>query len=279
MRQRPISNLLCAALLPLGLAACGRPAPPPAPPAPSAAAAPVALPRAALDRAELIEALDAAASDYAAGRANAGADLSGRRFAIRQAFGCAGPMEPSPGVGGWRWGDRHQTIEIALTPADWRGAPQFAQAGAAWEEVEGFWLPRPWLRDEGCPAARAATPAPAATDATPEANADPLAPPVLSGVQTAGLAAVFAHGGSRAARRDGKPFTFTLRGDDTGLSAPASGYRLVLEGRLAAFPDGGPIRCHANGPDQRPVCIAAAEVDRVAFEDSEGKLLREWRPS
>ena len=52
----------------------------------------------------------------------------------------------------------------------------------------------------------------------------------------------------------------------------------MLEGRLGAFPDGRTIRCHAEGPDQRPVCVAAVQLDRVAFEDgASGATLSEWR--
>jgi hypothetical protein len=87
---------------------------------------------------------------------------------------------------------------------------------------------------------------------------------------------MFAKDSSRVSRRDGKPFTATLRGDDA-LAAPVDGYRLVIEGRFAAFSDGRTIRCTASSPDQAPVCIAAAEVDRVAFEDPDGKVLKEWR--
>ena len=57
------------------------------------------------------------------------------------------------------------------------------------------------------------------------------------------------------------------------------GYRVVLEGRFASFPDGRAIRCRAASIDQRPVCIAAVQLDRVAFEDgSSGTVLSEWRP-
>ena len=75
-------------------------------------------------------------------------------------------------------------------------------------------------------------------------------------------------------------FTFTLRPENDGaLAAPAHGFRLVIEGRLTVFPDGRAVRCQATSVDVRPVCIVAGEVDRVAFEDADGKLLREWRPA
>ena len=60
--------------------------------------------------------------------------------------------------------------------------------------------------------------------------------------------------------------------------APTGGYRLILEGRMSAFADGRAIRCRASSPDQRPVCIGAVQLDRVAFEDAGGAVLSEWRP-
>lgn len=65
---------------------------------------------------------------------------------------------------------------------------------------------------------------------------------------------------------------------DEPLEAPTGGYRVVLEGRLASFPDGRAIRCRASSPDQRPVCIAAIRLDRVAFTNADASvLLSEWR--
>lgn len=248
----------------LALAACDRkPAqvPEPAPVAPVAAPAPPQPPP-VLDRTELLRVLENAASAYAAGSLPDAEDLTGRRFIVRQAFGCRGPEDPQrePGLASSSWSEPRDTIEITLKPADWTQAP--VAASGQWEAVEGFWINRPWLRTDGCPARAGAT-----TLADAPASATP---------QTAGLAAVFEHGGSRVLRREGKAFRHTLRGE-APLTAPSGGYRLVLEGRFTAFPGGGAIRCHADAPDQRPVCIAAAEIDRVAFEDAGGAVLSEWR--
>ena len=85
--------------------------------------------------------------------------------------------------------------------------------------------------------------------------------------------------GSRFGRRNGRAYAFTLRGEDkTPPEPPAKGYRLVLEGRFTAFPDGRSIHCRAETPDQRPLCVAAAQLDRVAFEDGDtGAVISEWR--
>lgn len=237
---------------------------PPAAPTSAPAAPPV------LDRAGLLQAIDSAASDYAAAQPSAGASLAGRRFLVRQAFGCEGPRaplakeEPGDGLAGWSWDATHKTISLGLTPGDWMGSPLMADGPETWEAAEGVWLTRPWLRVDGCPATRG----------------DPLAsaPPTPS-LQTAGLAAVFERGGSRLERRNGRGYAFVLRGEDKSqLAAPTQGFRVVLEGRLIAFGDGRAIRCRSSASDQRPVCIAAAQVDRVAFEDAAGSVLTEWRP-
>lgn len=268
------------------LAACQREHP--TPPAPTVAkseatVAPLAPP--AVDRAELLKALDLAASASAAGKSvTEGDDVVNRRFVIRVAFGCNGPMSAEePGRAGWKWGPDRRSIDFTLTPADWSEDPFFSGADSRWEAAEGFWIVRPWMRDSGCPA----DPGSVAVDvAEPDVAPQPVSPapepvaPMLDVERPVmGLAAVFEAGGSRLGRRDGKPFAFTLRDDEgASLPFPTHGYRLVIEGRLAAFPDGRAIRCHVRAYDVRPLCIAAAAFDRVAFEDAEGKLLREWRP-
>jgi hypothetical protein len=261
----------------LALAGCERqpekpPQPPPPPPSPPVAeTAPTRLPTLpppALGRSDVLLALDAASSAYAAGRpAQEAENLTGRRFSIRQAFGCPGSPSSGEGEGQarWKWNAKKTAIELSLRPADWTEAPIMG-GGEHWEAVEGFWLVRPWLRDEGCPAVAASA-----------EGAEDAAPPAPS-PQTAGLAVVFEQGGSRVGRRDGKAFSFTIRGEPAPKPS-AAGYRLVLEGRFTAFPDGRAIRCRADSPDRRPLCVVAAEVDRVAFEDADGKVLSEWRPA
>jgi len=267
------------------------PAPPPTPSIIQTAEAPPPTPPSALDRAGLLQALDLAASSYASGRPTADDDFAGRRFVLRQAFGCQGPAPAAtPGLAQWAWGRDHRSIEITLTPLDWSRAAIFSVADSRWEAVEGFWIARPWMRDPGCaapPAVGALAPPSQTADSAPGAGAAPSATkfeatpqPATAAGQVAGIASVFEEGGSRVGRRDGKPFTFTLRPETAAtLAAPSRGFRLVIEGRLTVFPTGRAIRCQATSLDTRPVCIVAGEVDRVAFEDADGKLLREWRPA
>ena len=131
--------------------------------------------------------------------------------------------------------------------------------------MEGFWVDRPWMTADGCPSIRA----------------DPLASgPGTSAPPTVGLAAVFETGGSRLGRRNGRAYTHTIRqAGDAPLIGLDAGYRVRLQGRVAAFPDGRAIRCRAANPDQRPVCVAAVQLDRVAFETPTGETLSEWRPA
>lgn len=276
-RTRPAICALTLGAAALLLTSCDRPKEPvavePEPPAaritPSSTA-PAALP--ALSRADLLQAVTGAASAYAAGDPAVRSDsLVGRTFAIRSPFACSGPALAVPGepaaegLASAVWGPDRETIRLSLTPGDWTESSLIVGAGATspWEAVEGFWAPRPWLASETCSAV----------------TRDPLQSGVLApSPQTVGLAAVFDADGSRTTRRNGRAYAFTQRAEgDTPLAAPAGGYRLLLEGRMTSFPGGHAIRCQAAGPDQRPVCVAAIQLDRVAFEDASGTVLSEWR--
>jgi hypothetical protein len=57
----------------------------------------------------------------------------------------------------------------------------------------------------------------------------------------------------------------------------AGGYRLALEGRFAAFPDGRAVRCWSESPDHHPICAFAVTLTRVAFERADRELIAEWR--
>lgn len=237
---------------------------------PAAPAVPVPPP--ALTRADLIAAAGEAASAYAEGRTPADADpLVGRRVALRIAFGCSGPVLPDgpkaqrDGLAGWSWGPDRKTIALSMTPGDWMGSSLLPRIGAEdkWEAVEGVWLPRPWLASDACPLVAA----------EPLQTEPPVATP-----QTVGLAVVFESGSSRIGRRNGRAYETTIRAEgDAPPTPPKAGYRLVVQGHVASFPGGRAIACHATGPDQRPVCIVAIELDRVAFEEADGTSLNEWR--
>jgi hypothetical protein len=270
--RRPLVVLAASGLI---VTACEQPEPAgtpvDVPPAVETPAAPLPAPViTTLDRKALLDGLRRAASTYASGAPAEGTDpFVGKRFSVAVAFGCVGP-EPgtegmAEGLARWSWAPERRAVQLSMTPGDWTGSALIAGTGEdSWEAVEGFWITRPWMEEGGCPAPRA----------------DPLASgPVAPSPQTVGLAAVFEADGSRLERRNGRAYAFSVRpeGEAETVSAPDGGFRLRLQGRIGAFPDGRAIRCRAAGPDQRPVCIAAVRLDRVAFEDARGETLSEWR--
>jgi hypothetical protein len=263
-----------AAMLAIALAACGddpEPRPeqtqsePVATVAPARPAVPTREP--ALTRDDLLNAATLAASAYAAGQPSSVEDaLVGRTFSVRIPFGCDGSASPDseePGVAHWRRADDGKGIQLRMLPADWKAAAMITQAGAGdkWEAVEGFWIPRPWLASESCP----------------KIKGDPLQTGSIATRQTLGLAAVFEAGGSRVFRRAERAYQFTIRDKEAQAPSPQDGYRLLLEGRIEAFPSGRAVQCRASSPNERPVCVVASRLDRVAFETSEGAMLAEWR--
>lgn len=221
----------------------------------------------ALSRAEMILEARAIAAAYAAAeqRPLDGADpLVGRRFSLRIPFGCDGPASGSTSAQAYYEIDAEKhTLRLVARPVDWSGSP-FGQEDreAKFEAIEGFWIPRPWNYSESCPPKRETAPSAASTPAS---------------AQTLGIATFFEAGGSRVQRRTGRPYEHVQK-IEVGEPLPiGSSYRLVLEGKLTALPTGRVVRCWSESSDHRPVCLFAAGIDRVAFEDQDGKLLAEWK--
>jgi hypothetical protein len=240
------------------------------PPPPRQAAAPPAEPpptpaREALDRAELIAAAARAANAFARGEPapEENIALAGRRFVLVQPFGCGGPASSAEQIGafGWAYDAARGTLRARATPEIWTEAP-WAPAladGREVEAIEGFWIRRPWIREAGCPAVAA----------PPEA---PPTPPA----ETVGIARLFAPDSQRARRRNGAAYEVTAKAAPDEVPG-ADGLRLVIEGRLAADPARQPVSCWAAGPDQRPVCILVARIERVAITRADGTTtLAEW---
>lgn len=240
--------------------------PAPAPRPATTPPTPLAVTPPALGRADLLTAAAAAASEHAAGEAGEPADspLAGRAFRLRLPFGCEGPStSEEPPLAYWTYAEDRQSIRVVVRPENWTDS-DFARglAGAETiEAVEGFWITRPWLASEDCPA-RAADPVDGGRSApTPE---------------TVGLASVFEAGGSRVQRRRERPYETTLRVEEGEAVAP-QGFRLLLEGRLSGFADGRAFRCRSSGPHQRPICIARVQISTVAIEDpATGRILDTW---
>ena len=246
------------------------PAPPPAAaqnaaPAPlDIQTSPLPLPPPPLSRKDLIEAAARAASAYAAGEPAppTDADLVGRTFRVRIPFGCAGPLDPAAAKpAAWFTFDaKRRIIRLTAQPQVWTKASWIqALAGSAdFDAIEGFWLPRPWTDSEDCPP----------TAPAPEAAPAP---------QTLGLAMFFAPNSSRVLQRGSRPYEFTGKAPDGDAPVAPRGYRLTLAGRITGFDGSQPVRCRADAPSQRPVCLFAVAFDHVSFEDpATGETLAEW---
>lgn len=216
-----------------------------------------------LGRRDLVDAAAVAAEAYASGQPPSLSRLAGRRFMLRLPFGCFGPaLEGSSDTSQWRVDPEAGTLRIEVVPKTWTDLPWLgAGEGRPIEAVEGFWIERPWLRGEDCPAAPAArAPMPVVTEPR----------------ETIGLAEFHAAGDSRVGRREGRPYQSVLKLAPE-QPTPTRGLRLLLEGRVAALPDGTVARCTSPSIDQRPQCLLSVAFERVAFEDpATGQVLQDW---
>jgi hypothetical protein len=220
------------------------------------------LPAPAMDRGAFLAAVTQAASAHTAGTDDAGSqsELDGRRFAIRLRFGCGGPAtsgssEPLR----WSVSKDKASFEVRATPdLSLDSEPFEGSLGETIEAVEGFWLARPWLLSDACPAQRAGVQASMAT---------PLV----------GIAQYFTSEDSRVGQRSGRSYISVEKITSEG-KLPKSGLVLLLEGRLRTWPGGKVIRCWGAGSADPPQCVAAARLDRASFElPDDGTVLAEWR--
>lgn len=243
------------------------PTPPPAAaPAPPQAETIALAPDPPLQRDALIDAAAIAADAFAAGEAGTPANrqLVGRRFELRAVFGCAGPALPgSSAPMRWEYDADSGTLRVSarpltLTAADWL-VP--IVEGANVEAVEGFWIDRPWQRSASCPSYR--SPLETASLAVPR--------------QTLALVELFGPEAPRAGQREGRPYEAVAKMAPEQVAA-AQGFALVIEGRVAALPNGEPIWCSSESPDVRPICAVAASFERVRLENvATSEILADWR--
>ncbi len=244
------------------------------------------IPDPVLDRAALMGAVAEAASAFGAGADDREAQsaLDGRRFTINLRFGCGGPA-PASGAEPLLWRVRSDTsLEIRATPDLSLDSPALAgilpEAAEATdsetqtvEAVEGFWIARPWLLTDRCPAPNPRT---AALGVPPE--------------RSVGIAQYYTSEESRVERRGGRAYISTVAlqpdGGEAGNAAdaadqalPREGLFLSIEGRLRRWPDGKVIRCSATAVSARPACVISIKMDRVAFtRPASGDVIDEWRP-
>lgn len=213
-----------------------------------------------LDRAGFLAAAREAQARYAAGLEPDGRALAGRQVRVEAPFGCAGPAVDLETVrAGWRYEADRKTLKAVVRPTDllqWLVLP--AGAEPALERADAFWLPYPWLAAPVCPARR-------------EEAADTSA----AEAPTLGLLAFRLAGQSRTGATDA--YEITRRVEPDAAPRAGRGLRRVLEGRVAALPDGRVWSCSAPDPERPPVCLLAMELDRVAIVDpATGETLGEW---
>jgi hypothetical protein len=220
-----------------------------------------------LDRQGLIENERRVASAFAAdGKMPSGKDpLIGRRFSIAIPFGCNGVQDGSVySQFSTSFDVTKQTITLTATPNAWLTLPliQALPDVSNMESVEGFWIPRPWINAETCPAKM---------DYPVPVTPTPATAPTL------GLAQLFPSGGSRVVEHASNPYQFTRQVPKGDASLLSHTYRLVLEGIISGFADGQSLSCWAEALDHAPVCLFAVQLDRVSLEDAtSGEALANW---
>lgn len=240
-----------------------------------------------LDRAAVLLAVDQAASAAALGRDDQAeqAKLDGKRIEVRIRFGCpeaASDVRDAPFQVRFSEADRTLRLRAAPDMSKETAIAQGAAEAESVEQVEGFWIRRPWLLEAACPVSRPANAQArqAKKDANSTANddepRDEAVQTVSLGVPRIGLAQYFTKQDSRLNRRDGRPYETTkVLADDEQLSQV--GYNLVLAGRLKALPEGPVISCRPTSINQPPICIVFAQIDSVRIEQPDaGSVLAEW---
>lgn len=254
--------------------------------------APVQVPQPTplLDRAGLLDAIRAAAGAFAAGvdDRKVQKDLDGRRFAVRLAFACDGPVDEASTA------PLRMTVRAGGRSMEIRAMPDLDVAGAAPDEggsnnpaaiqsAEGFWFSYPWLLAEQCPAPRAVASrevagregASGTPPRTPEPDNRDARTVSVETERSAGIAQYFTSEDSRLLNRSGRGYSKVVPLAEGEV--PPRGLFLLLEGRLRTWPDGFVIRCRVARQATQPSCVAAATIDRVAVERMDDRsILAEW---
>lgn len=258
------------------------------PPVPNLPAIPDPAP--AMDRADLLAAVAKAASAAFAGADDLQAQrlLDGSPFELHIRFGCGGPDAAAFDAGlGWTFEGEERTLRVRARPTISDRDPvvvRVVQAvGDGTEAVEGFWIPRPWLISAACPPAlpgRSGQPAAEAEIAdesteteAQEASAAPVPVPAFPKV---GIAQFFTDAEPRGRRRKSRAYE-SVKTLAESERPSASGFDLVLSGRLRSLAGGRVIACVATGPDSPPDCIISADFDEVRIELPDTRdVLAQW---
>lgn len=251
-----------------------------------------------MDRAAILTAVAAAASDYAAGIDDRQAQLSldGKRFEFRIPFGCTSDtsildrnlkLALRPDGKAYEV-SAHMDVGLPEVMALFPGQPAQAEgtsgnettaneAIAATDQIEaaeGFWVTRPWMLSARCPIASAQMPTSedaAADRPVPQTSAAPASPP-----PTVGIVQYYGASDSRVGLRNGKPLT-KVETITALKAAPTEGAIIVLQGRLRHWPNGKVIQCGGEAQAEPPQCLVSATIDRLAFQRVDnGAIIAEW---
>ena len=226
-----------------------------------------------LSRRDILLAVAEAASSFGSGADGGSTEspaLAGRTFAFRLRY-CeqSGPnhqstLDANTGV---------LKVEVRRDIDRETAAVQQMVESAGVEDVEGFWVPRPWLLEAACP--RSAPPAeqepagqsgePAQTEEAPVDGAVPL--------PTVGIVEFHSGERARSARREQRPYRLTKTLGEGTQPGPID---LVLQGRLQRAPGGQVITCMGDAVTGPPTCIVSVRIDQVRMEAASGELLAEW---
>ena len=229
-----------------------------------------------MDRAAVLLAVARAGSAAALGQDDSRRqrDLDGKTFEIRLRFGCAPNAQEQESEGRFNvsFDEKNRTLRLRASPdLGIEDQPIAGLGSETVEAVEGFWIERPWLLTDGCPAA----PQPQ-SESGPKPEPQETATPARPASPRIGVAQFFTKTDPRTGRCDHRPYESTkVLGENEQPSM--DGYNLVLSGRLRAQPLGRVISCRSTGVDAPPQCIVSADFDRVWIENPRTKeILANW---
>lgn len=220
-----------------------------------------------LSRKDVLLAALEAATAFAAGADDSEQQkkLDGRQFAFRIRM-CPG----GDGTYSTSLDPEESVLRVQAKPDLTEESPPVEKiAGTAFEDVKGFWVPRPWLLQPACPTSAVTKPEePSAGSAPDEASGGVTAWPRF------GIAEFHEPGSSRTGRRGDRPLQVTRKIEEG--SAPET-VDLVLLGRLTPVGKGKVIACTQSPVPAAPACVVSVRIDAVRFElVPSGEVLAEW---
>ena len=229
-----------------------------------------------LSREDILLAAMRAGSAAAGGRQDSEAQrrLEGKRFELRMRFGCGDTREGATRTA--RFDADSGSVALAIPAEIDLDTPVVGDlAPAEIEAAEGFWIRRPWLLEPACAvAADKPGPSPGLTPSpTPTVSPSPAATSTVA--PRIAIVQFFTDSDARTHRRQRRAYQAVekLVAEET---PGASGYDLVIEGRLQALPGGKVITCKPQ-PDRAPTCVISARFDLVSLERGDtGELVAEW---